>query len=379
MESAGLESKQVRRMETLANRLARQTREAELFRVLDGNRVECFACGHRCPIPAGFAGVCKVRFNRGGKLFCPDGYVNSAACDPIEKKPFFHVLPGSRAFSFGMLGCDLHCGYCQNWVTSQALRDFRSTVDFTPVTAGELVSLAVRHGAASLVSTYNEPLITAEWAVSVFREARAAGLLTGFVSNGNATPEVLEYIRPWVDLYKVDLKSFDDRRYHELGARIGPVLESIRRIHEMGFWLEVVTLVIPGFNDSDAELGAIAGFLAGISPDIPWHVTAFHQDYKMTGPENTPPETLARAAALGRAAGLRFVYAGNLPGATAGLENTRCPGCRAVLIERRGFRVLRNRIGAGGTCPACAAPMPGVWGPPSRRREEDHLLHLRCG
>jgi len=278
------------------------------------------------------------------------------------------------------LGCDLHCGYCQNWVSSQALRDIRSTLDFQAMSPRELVGLALRHGAASVVSTYNEPLITAEWAVAVFGEAKAAGLATGFVSNGNATPEVLEYIRPWVDLYKVDLKSFDDRRYHELGGRIGPILDSIGRIHQMGFWLEVVTLVVPGFNDSDAELRAIAGFLAGISADIPWHVTAFHRDYKMPGPDNTPPETLMRAAGIGRAAGLRYVYSGNLPGDTADLENTRCPGCAGLLIERRGFRVARNRIPASGQCPDCGTAIPGVWGALPRHREKDSgLLHIRCG
>jgi pyruvate formate lyase activating enzyme len=213
-----------------------------------------------------------------------------------------------------------------------------------------------------MVGTYNEPLITAEWAVAIFRQAKAAGLITGFVSNGNATPEVLEYIRPWVDLYKVDLKTFDDRRYRELGGRIGPILESLHRIHEMGFWLEVVTLVVPGFNDSEAELRQIAEFLAGISPDIPWHVTAFHRDYKMMGPADTPPETLLRAAAAGREAGLRYVYAGNLPG-LAGLEDTHCPGCGATLIERRGFRVLRNRLSAG-KCSHCGYAIPGVWGRP---------------
>src|ERR1035441_9052696 len=169
-------------METLAEQLARQTREAALYRPLDRNRVECFACGHRCPISAGFAGVCKVRFNRGGKLYAPYGYVNAVHCDPIEKKPFYHALPGTGALSFGMLGCDLHCGYCQNWVSSQALRDIRSSLDFQAATPRELVNLALRSGAASLVSTYNEPLITAEWAVAVFREAKAAGLATGFVS-----------------------------------------------------------------------------------------------------------------------------------------------------------------------------------------------------
>jgi len=366
-------------MSTLADQLARQTREGELYRRLDGNRVECFACGHRCPIAPGFAGVCKVRFNRGGRLWVPYGYVSAANCDPIEKKPFFHALPGARALSFGMLGCDLHCGYCQNWVSSQALRDVRARLDFQAAEPLELVRLAQRFGAAAVVSTYNEPLITAEWAVAVFREAKAAGLVTGFVSNGNATPEVLEYIRPWVDLYKVDLKSFNDRRYHELGARIGPVLDSIRRIHDTGLWLEIVTLVVPGFNDSDAELRGIAGFLAEISPDIPWHVTAFHKDYKMTGPDDTPPETLVRAAEIGRAAGLRYVYAGNLPGETGGLEDTRCAECGHAVIERRGFRVLLNCLSSEGTCPACGTAIPGVWGVPRGPREASAgLLNLRC-
>jgi pyruvate formate lyase activating enzyme len=367
-------------METLAEQLARQTREAELYQALDRNRVLCFACGHRCPISPGFAGVCRVRFNRGGKLYAPYGYVNAVYCDPIEKKPFFHALPGTRALSFGMLGCDLHCGYCQNWVSSQALRDFRSSLDFEPITLAQIVKLAERQGARSIVSTYNEPLITAEWAVAVFREAKAAGLITGFVSNGNATPEVLEFIRPWTDLYKVDLKSFDDRRYHELGGRIRPILDSIRRIHELGFWLEIVTLVVPGFNDSDAELRGIAEFLAGISPDIPWHVTAFHKDYKMTGPDNTPPETLLRAAEIGRAAGLHFVYAGNLPGDMGDLENTRCPSCGSTVIERFGFRVLRNRLTPEGGCPDCGAAIPGVWGTlPGHREEGSDLVHIRCG
>ena len=364
---------------TLAERLAGYTREGELYEALEGHRVRCYACGHACPIPTGFAGVCKVRFNRGGKLFVPWGYVNGLCCDPIEKKPFFHALPGAGALSFGMLGCDLHCGYCQNWVSSQALRDTRSALDFHPVEAAQIVRLALDERAAAVISTYNEPLITAEWAVEVFRAARQAGLVTGFVSNGNATPQVLEYLRPWTDLYKVDLKSFDDRRYHELGGRLGPVLDSIRRIFEMGFWLEVVTLVVPGFNDSDEELRAISGFLAAISPDIPWHVTAFHPDYKLTAPDQTPARTLARAARIGREAGLRFVYGGNLPGALGKLEDTLCPGCGASLVERRGFRVLRNRLTPGGACPDCGRVIPGMWRQAARPAETAPLVHNRCG
>jgi len=282
-------------------------------------------------------------------------------CDPIEKKPFHHAYPGALAFSFGMLGCDLHCGYCQNWVTSQALRDPAAGSSLVSVAPRELVAEAKKLKARVVVSTYNEPLITSEWAVAIFREARAAGLGTGFVSNGNATPRVLEYLRPWVDLYKVDLKSFDDRHYRQLGGRLGPILDSLRRIHQMGFWLEVVTLVIPGFNDSEEELTRMAEFLAGISPDIPWHVTAFHQDYRMTDPADTTAASLVRAAGIGRRAGLRFVYAGNLPGRVGDLENTRCPGCSALLIERHGYLILNYNLTPEGCCPSCHAAIPGRW------------------
>jgi pyruvate formate lyase activating enzyme len=349
-------------MATLAQLLAEHAREGSLWGPLEKNRVRCFACGHRCPIPEGQPGVCKVRFNRGGKLYVPWGYVAGVHCDPIEKKPFFHVHPGSLALSFGMLGCDLHCSYCQNWISSQALRDPEAVAPVREAAPEQLVRLALESGSAAVVSTYNEPLITAEWAVAVFREAHRAGLLTGFVSNGNATPEVLEYLRPHLDLFKVDLKSFDDRRYRQLGGRLQPVLDSIRRIQQMGFWIEVVTLVVPGFNDSDQELRQIAEFIAGVSPDIPWHVTAFHRDYKMFGPEDTPPATLVRAAAIGRGAGLRYVYAGNLPGMTGDLEDTRCPGCGELLVARRGYRIRACRVTAEGRCPSCAAAIPGRWG-----------------
>ena len=350
-------------MPALAEVLREYTREGELYSPLDGNRIRCLACGHRCPVTEGQPGVCKVRFNQNGKLLVPWGYVAGAAADPIEKKPFYHVHPGSTAFSFGMLGCDLHCSYCQNWFTSQTIRDPRAVASPRVTTPEALVEAAVDHGAVSVVSTYNEPLITAEWAVAVFREAKAAGLLTGFVSNGNATPEVLEYLRPHLDLFKVDLKSFSPKNYRALGARIEPILTSIRQIHEMGFWMEIVTLVVPGFNDGDEELKQIADFLVEISPDIPWHVTAFHQDYKMTGPPNTPPETLARAAGIGRQAGLRYVYAGNLRGMAGDLENTRCHNCGRTLVKRTGFYVSEVQLAPGGKCPSCSASIPGVWQP----------------
>ncbi|MCI0626631.1 MAG: AmmeMemoRadiSam system radical SAM enzyme [Acidobacteria bacterium] len=345
---------------TLRDVLSERTVEGILYEKLHDNRVRCFACGHRCVILEGLPGICKVRFNHAGTLYVPQGYVGALQCDPVEKKPFFHALPGSLAMSFGMLGCDFHCAYCQNWFTSQALRDPNSTAPPRDVTADDLVQLTRRYQARILASTYNEPLITSEWAVEVFREAKQQGLKTAYISNGNGTPEVIDYLRPWVDLYKVDLKSFRDRNYRKLGGRLDGVLETIRQLYEKGFWLEIVTLIIPGFNDSSEELSEIARFLAGISSDIPWHVTAFHKDYKMTGPDNTPVSALIRAAEIGRAAGLRYVYAGNLPGHVGAWENTCCPDCNALLIERRGFRVLQNLL-TEGACPSCHAAIPGVW------------------
>jgi pyruvate formate lyase activating enzyme len=347
----------------LAEVLARYTKEGELYETLPERKLRCFACGHRCLIPEGQLGVCKVRFNKEGKLRVPFGYVGALQIDPVEKKPFFHALPGSLALSFGMLGCDFHCGYCQNWVTSQALRDPAAVAPPQDVTPRELVALAKRRGAPIITSTYNEPLITSEWAMAVFREAKAAGLVCSYVSNGNGTPEVLDYIRPYVSLYKVDLKSFRDRHYRELGGTLERVLWTIRALHERGFWVEIVSLLIPGFNDSNEELREMAQFLASVSPDIPWHVTAFHQDYKMTGAENTSVSTLLRAATIGREEGLHFVYAGNIPGRVGEWENTYCAGCRTLLVERVGFRVVRNEI-ENGSCPRCRRAMPGFWTAP---------------
>jgi pyruvate formate lyase activating enzyme len=348
-------------LSSLREVLNQQVREGDLYEPVERNRIRCFACGHCCPIPEGQPGVCKVRFNRGGKLYVPWGYVGGIQCDPIEKKPFFHAYPGALAYSFGMLGCDLHCSYCQNWVTSQALRDPDAVSRPIDASPERLVRDALRQGAKVLVSTYNEPLITAEWAVEIFKTAKAAGLKTAFVSNGNGTPQVLEYLRPWIDFYKVDLKSFDDRHYHQLGGRISPILDTIRRLHSMGVWLEIVTLLIPGFNDSNDELRGLTEFLAGVSPDIPWHVTAFHKDYKMPDPENTRPEDLMRAAEIGKKAGLHFVYAGNLPGRVGELENTRCPKCTASLIYRYGYFIEDYRLTADGCCPECGTVVPGRW------------------
>ncbi len=327
----------------------------------EGDKVRCVACGHRCLIAEGRRGICKVRLNRGGELKVPFGYVAGLASDPVEKKPFFHVFPGSDALTFGMLGCDFHCGYCQNWVTSQALRDEASRAPIQPATTAQIVGAAQRSGAKLVVSSYNEPLITAEWAVAVFKDASERGFACGFVSNGNATPEALDFLAPWIRCYKVDLKTFDDRRYRSLGGTLAQVQETIRQVHARGIWLEVLTLLVPGWNDSEDELRAIARFIAAINPAIPWHVTAFHKDYQMTEPANTTAADLVRAAEIGAGEGLHFVYAGNLPGRVGPWENTRCPGCGRTLVERRGYVIRDYQITPDGGCRSCGRLISGLW------------------
>jgi len=338
------------------------TVEGELYEPLPGGKVLCYACGHRCTIFPGKRGICRVRFNENGILRVPWGYVGALQADPIEKKPFHHVLPGSLILTFGMLGCDYHCPGCLNFLTSQALRDPTAGVAPMPIGPSDIRDLARRTGGALVGSSYNEPLITSEWAVAIFEEAKRAGLRTCYISNGNATKEVLEYLRPWTDCYKIDLKAFNDKNYRFLGGRLGTVLDTIAMVHSMGFWTEIVTLVIPGFNDSDDELRAAAGHIASVSPFIPWHVTAFHKDYKMTGPDITPAETLCRAAQLGEAAGLKYVYAGNLPGRVGRYEHTFCHQCGTLLIERHGNLIIQDRLSPTlGRCPDCGSTIPGIW------------------
>lgn len=250
---------------------------------------------------------------------------------------------------------------CQNWVTSQALRDDAAGNSPRVVSAERLVEMARECGARVVGSSYNEPLITAEWAAEVFERAKGAGFRTAFISNGNATARVLDYLRPLTDCYKIDLKSMSDRAYRQLGGVVGNILDTVRMVHERGFWEEIVTLVVPGFNDSERELRSAAEFIASVSTDIPWHVTAFHQDYRMKENANTTAGQLVRACEWGREAGLKFVYAGNMPGRVGRWENTYCPACDELLVERRGYIIRKMRLGADGLCPACGEKIPGVW------------------
>jgi pyruvate formate lyase activating enzyme len=361
-------------MASLADVLDNMTVDGQLYETAPDNSVRCYACGHRCLIRDGRRGICKVRFNQGGKLRVPWGYVAALQADPIEKKPFNHILPGSDALTFGMLGCDFHCDYCQNWVTSQALRDPASDAAISSVrrvSPEEMVDYALRSGSKIVASSYNEPLITSEWALAIFRQATAAGLKCVYISNGNATPEVLEYLRPYLRGYKIDLKTMQDRLYRKLGGVLDNVLESIQLAHEVGLWVEVVTLVVPGFNDSTEELMDAARFITSVSPDIPWHVSAFHPDYKMTDPPRTLSNTLIRAAEIGQEAGLNYVYAGNLTGRVSEYEHTFCPNCRTPLIERFGYVIQSYRITARGTCAQCDTKIPGIW--------TDHPETVRLG
>jgi pyruvate formate lyase activating enzyme len=350
---------------SLQEQLDRLSVPGELVEVVDAEekKIRCVACGHRCLLKEGRRGICKVRYNDGGTLRVPHNYVGALQIDPIEKKPFYHVTPGATVLSFGMLGCDFRCSYCQNWEISQTLRDEAAGRDYMPVTADELVAIGQSRRTRAVASTYNEPLITSEWAVEVFKKARQAGMITLYVSNGNGTPEVIKYLQPWLDGYKIDLKSMQDSHYRKaLGGVLQNVLDTIKLVHEAGIWLEVLTLIVPGFNDSSDELWDAASYIRGVSPDIPWHVTAFHPDYKMLDRGRTPADTLTRAAEIGAEAGLKYVYAGNIPGGTDQWEDTRCPQCGTALIRRYGFMVREDRLSrTGGVCPNCGTKVPGIW------------------
>jgi len=331
---------------------------------LDNQSVRCLACAHKCKIKQGQRGVCKVRYNKNGELFVPRGYVSSLQVDPIEKKPFYHFLAGSDALTFGMLGCNLKCDYCQNWLTSQALKDSdsdRLSGYIRQISSEEIINIGLHYGAEVVASSYNEPLITSEWAKEIFDKAAQAGLQQVYVSNGFATRETLEYLRPVLQGFKVDLKTMQEKHYHDLGGKLQPVLESIELAHKMGLWVEIVTLVVPGFNDSEDEISDMAKFICSISPDIPWHLSAFRPDYKMTDKPRTSPASLLKAIEIGYQGDLHYVYGGNIPGGVGEFENTICHHCQAMLIRRMGYQISEYRISAQGTCPDCGEHIPGVW------------------
>jgi pyruvate formate lyase activating enzyme len=341
-------------------------KEALLYEKLSDQRVRCNLCAHRCVIAPGRKGVCKVRENRAGELYTlVYGIPLSQAVDPIEKKPLFHFYPGSTAFSIATVGCNFHCEFCQNADISQMPRD-QGRIVGSQASPEQVVRAAQRYGSRSIAYTYTEPTIFFEYSYDIARLAHVAGIASVYVTNGYMTSEMLELFQgvsddhePWLDAANVDLKAFRDETYKKIcGARLQPVLDSLKLMKELGVWVEVTTLVVPDMNDSEAELREIAQFIAGeLGFEVPWHVSRFHPDYKMHDRGPTPATVLQRAYDLGREAGLRYVYVGNMPGAR--LENTFCYNCGETVLERWGFQVRRRNI-RDGRCGNCGTPVDGV-------------------
>ena len=325
--------------------------------------LRCTACAHRCVIGPGRRGSCGVRFEREGTLRVPFGYVARANIRFVETNTIYHVLPGSRALTFGMYGCDLRCGYCQNWYVSQALRERDEREAPSDISAEELVSRAVAEGCRVLCAAYNEPSISAEWVHEIFRRAKERGLVTGMITDGNATRELLEHMRPVTDVYRVDLKGYSEEQYRSLGGRLAPVLESIALAKKLGFWVEVVTLVVPHFNDELPGLRSLAMAIAKVDQDIPWHLNAFQPRYRMRDRPPMSAGLLVSAAGSAYAKGLRYVYVGNVDHELGELSHTRCPRCHETIVRRRGYESMLETADPS-RCPRCANQIPGLWRAP---------------
>jgi len=334
-------------------------REAMFFAPLEGGRVKCFLCPHQCVIAPGKFGICGVRQNLKGRLVTHVyGQVIAAHVDPIEKKPLFHFLPGTRAFSIATIGCNFQCPFCQNWQISQASKSGWPHIPGEKLAPEEVVAAALRSHSRSISYTYTEPTIFFEYAYDTARLASQQGLKNNFVTNGYISAEALEAISPYLDAANVDLKSFREEFYRRFcKARLQPVLDTIYRMKKLGIWLEVTTLIIPGENDSPEELKDIARFLKSIDPNIPWHISRFHPDYQLTDKEATPLQTLRQAYQIGREEGLAYVYLGNVLGEG---EDTYCPTCQRVVIRRFGFFNIEIHL-EGGRCAYCGQPIAGVF------------------
>ncbi len=321
--------------------------------------VRCAVCAHRCLVRPGRTGICGVRENRGGSLLATEyGRVVAQALDPIEKKPLFHVAPGSTAWSIATPGCPFHCAFCQNWEIALGPR-LGLDLPVRVTSPAEVVRDALDAGAGAVAYTYVEPTVFLEYALDTGQLAREAGLRNLWITDGYATREAIGLLAGVIDAANVDLKSFDDAFYRRLcGARLAPVLDAIVAMREAGIWLEVTTLLIPGHNDDETQLRGIAGWIARtLGPETPWHLSRFRPAFRLRDVPPTPTATLVRAAAIGRETGLAHVYVGNAP--ELGLEDTRCAGCDELLIERRAYRA-RSRLDARGRCPACLRPLAGI-------------------
>jgi pyruvate formate lyase activating enzyme len=331
-------------------------KEAMLYDKCSDNIVNCFLCAHKCRILPNQTGFCRVRKNRNGTLHSlVYGRPVALNLDPVEKKPLYHFLPGSLTFSIATLGCNFKCDFCQNWRISQASEEeINSQVPY--VSPEDIVRAALDSGAKSISYTYNEPTVFFEYAYAVCCLAKAEGLANIFVTNGYLSKEAVEAISPYLDAANIDLKSFSDDFYQELcKGRLGPVLDTIKLMNSLGIWIEITTLVIPGENDSQKELKEIAEFIAGLNKRIPWHISRFHPDFKLSKHRDSPLTSLEQARGIGLKAGLKNVYLGNVSGAS----DTNCLQCGKPLIKRDYLRVSENNI-KNGKCSFCQAPFEGV-------------------
>lgn len=334
-------------------------KEALLYKKLEAEKVSCNLCSHRCLIDEGKFGICGVRQNKKGTLYTSSyGSVIAAHIDPIEKKPLFQVMPGSMSFSIATVGCNFRCGFCQNWQISQKQEADRLAMVPQEMAPAEIVKLARKSGCESISYTYTEPTVFFEYALETAKLAKEEGLLNIFVTNGYMTKEALEMIRPYLDAANVDLKFFKDDSYKKVcAAKLSPVLEAIKLLHQMGIWQEITTLVVPKLNDSEEELKDIAAFIVSVGKEIPWHISRFHPDYKFENQQSTSVSTLKLAEAIGKKAGLRYVYLGNVP---LEAENTYCYNCHKLLIKRYGFEVLHQGTKES-KCNFCQTKIDGLY------------------
>lgn len=334
-------------------------KEAMVYEKLKGTDVRCHLCAHDCLVSNGQRGICAVRENRDGILYSlVYGKVVASNIDPIEKKPLFHFLPGSSSFSIATAGCNFRCRHCQNYEISQFPRERKFTIPGNDMTPEDIVNAALQNNCESISYTYTEPTIFFEFAYDCAKLAHEKGIKNIFVSNGYTGAETTKLIAPYLDANNIDLKGSDTFYKKICGARLEPVRNTIKLMKELGVWVEVTTLIIPDHNDSDKDLNDIVDFIASVDPSIPWHVSRFYPTYLLTDKPPTPVETLKRAVNIGYQKGLKYIYTGNVPGEKG--ENTFCPLCKTVLIERLGFRVLKNRI-RDNACPQCKQPVSGIW------------------
>ncbi len=335
-------------------------KEAMLYNPLEDGKVQCILCNHRCIISSSKRGLCGVRENREGKLYTlVYGRAISLNVDPIEKKPIFHLFPGSTSFSIATVGCNFRCLQCQNHEISQLPRGEDGRIEGSEVSPSKIVSLTKQNQCQSISYTYTEPTIYFEYAFEIARQAHQGGIKNIFVTNGYMTEEALKTIQPYLDAANVDLKSFREEFYKEVcGAKLKPVLENLKQMRQMGIWVEITTLIIPTLNDSDQEFEEIAQFIVSLGPEVPWHISAFYPTYKMLNLPRTPASVLHRAREIGIKTGLRYVYCGNIPGEEG--EDTFCPHCGRSLIERVGFRVAKNDV-VNGACRHCHKKIDGIW------------------